>query len=257
MRKIYSVVMLCAMILLCCNSNAYSINLSIVVNKSKQTSLRLVQSSPEKLAYVSTVGEIEVLNHKTDNGNYFRLSIDRFGKSSKVGFPELPVMHQLMEIPLNASVEIEIVNSNVKEYRLSDKGLSTILVPNQFSQSKCGDSKAFEINNDIYSKNNFYAEDLVSVDILGVMRGVNIGRLNISPVSYNPVTNIIKVVEDVEFVITFVDGDMGLTTDLKLKTRSPYFDGIYNQLLNSQYNPKTRENFTIYPMEEKEGIYSY
>ncbi len=248
MRKLFSIVTLCTVILFSFSLQVYSGNQSIIVNKSKQSSLRLVQSSPEKLAYTSTVGEIEVSNIKTENGKYFRLSIDRFGKSSKEGYPELPVMHQLMEIPLNSKVEVEITNYNVEEFRLTDKGITSLLIPMQMSQPKCGDSKAFEINNNIYIKDNFYGEDLVSVDLLGVMRGVNIGRLNISPVSYNPVTNILKVVKDVEFVITFVDANLSLTTDLKLKTRSPYFTGIYNSLLNSQYNNLTRENFTTYPV---------
>ena len=248
MRKLYSIILLLVVILFYCNSSIYSNNQTIVVNKTKQSSLQLVVSSPIKLGFISTVGEINVNNIKTDLGNFTRLTIDRFGKSSKVGYPELPVMHQLMEIPMNATVEVKVISSKVVKFNLINKGISSQLVPVQPSQPKCGSSKAFEINNGIYSEDTYYSEELVSVEVLGVMRGANIGRLNFSPVSYNPVTNTISVIEEIEFEITFIDADLGLTAELKHSTRSPYFDGIYNQLLNSQYNSQTRDNFTTYPV---------
>ena len=248
MRKFYSVLFLLSVMIFYCSSSAYSVNQTIIVNNSKQSKVEIVNSSPEKLTFKSTLGEISVKDLKTDGGTFVRLSIDRYGKSSTVGFPELPVMHQLMEIPLNATIQIDILSTKVSEINLNDKGIESHLIPLQPSQPKCGSLKAFEINNKLYTNNDFYSEASVSVDVLGVLRGANIGRLNISPISYNPITNVIKVIEEIEFEITFIGGDFISTNDLKLQTRSPYFNGIYGQLNNSQYNANTRNNFTSYPV---------
>ncbi len=248
MRKLYSVAMLLTAFIVCCSSVSYSNIQTIVVNDSKQSRLELIDYSTYKVAYKVSIGEISVESIKTDAGNFVRLNIDRFGKSSKEGYPELPIMHHLMEMPLNSQAEIEIKNYSVKEYNLKDLGINYQLIPMQMSQPKCGSSKAFEFNNTAYSFDEFYNEELVYVEQVGILRGANIGRLNISPVSYNPVTNIVKVISNIEFEISFKNGDLGLTNELKAKTRSPYFEGIYSQLLNNQYDNTSRTNFTTYPV---------
>ncbi|MBC8321056.1 MAG: T9SS type A sorting domain-containing protein [Bacteroidetes bacterium] len=248
MRKIYLFTLLLLAMIFSCVSSAFSNNQTIVVNQSKQSSLNLVNSMPDKLEFTSTVGWINIRNVKTDNGTFVRLNIDKFGKSSKIGFPELPVMHKLIEIPLNAEVEIKITNYKITEYNLTERGIITNIIPRQPSQPKCGNSRQFEIDNNTYATNAYYQEELVSIDVLGVLRGANIGRLNISPIRYNPVTNIIQVVDDVEFEVYFHNADLHSTVEQKDKTRSPYFDGIYNQLLNNQYQTNTRDYITQYPV---------
>jgi len=217
--------------MLCCGQNAFSISQSIKIKSNEQTNLNLANSTPTKLVFASSVGEINVTNVKTDNGNYSRLSIAGYGKSNNPGFPELPVLHKLIEIPLGANVEVKVISYKVNEYDLNERGIATSIVPMQLSQPKCGNTNSFKINNSA-----------------GILRGTNIGRLNISPVSYNPVTNTIKVIEDVEFEIYFNDANIALTQELKAKTRSPFFDGLYSSILNNQYNDNTRTNFTSYPV---------
>ena len=248
MRKIYSIIVFLVIAIFCCGQEASAVNQTIMVNNSEQSNLKLVSSTPTSLLFTSSVGVISVSNVKTDNGDYSRLTINSFGKSNNPGFPELPVMHKLIEIPVGASVQVNVTNYKVTEYNLNERGIVTQVVPMQPSQPKCGSLNPFEINNETYATNAFYQEDLVTVDVIGIMRGANIGRLNISPVRYNPETNTIKVVDDIEFEIYFEDADLVSTNELKSKTRSPYFDGIYNRLLNNQYEVNTRDNFTQYPV---------
>jgi len=235
-------------ILLCCGQSTFAVNQSFTVNNSEKSNLNIISSTPNKLVFTSSVGVISVSNVKTDNGDYSRITINNFGKSNNPGFPELPVLHKLIEIPVGADVQVRITNYETAEYSLSERGITTQIVPMQPSQPKCGSLNQFEIDNDIYETNAFYQEELVTVDVIGILRGTNIGRLNISPVKYNPVTNTIKVVKEVEFEIYFEDADMVLTQELKAKTRSPYFSGIYNKLLNNQYDIVSRDNFTQYPI---------
>ena len=96
MKKLYSFSLLVAVILFCCGLDAFSSNQTIVVNQSKQTNLDLVSSTSDKLVFTSTVGWINLSNVKTDNGNFIRLNISNYGKSTKISFPELPVMHKLI-----------------------------------------------------------------------------------------------------------------------------------------------------------------
>jgi len=245
MRKTYSFFLLFTAVIFCCTSSAFSDNEIII---SKQSGFNIVNSTPDKVEFTSSVGSIWLRNVKTDNGNYIRINIDKYGKSTVIGSPELPVLHRLIEIPMSSEVRIEITDYQISEYNLSERGVIENLIPMQLSQPKCGSSRAFEIDESIYAQDEFFQEELVSVDILGILRGANIGRLNISPVRYNPVTNIIQVVEQVSFEIYFEGADFASTTNLKNSTRSPFFNGIYNQLLNNQYKSNERDYITQYPV---------
>jgi len=248
MRKLPPFFIIIVIAIFCLGQDAFAGNKTIVVNSSVQSNLNLISSTPNKLVYTMAVDAINVTNVKTDNGDYSRLTINSFGKSNNPGYPELPVFHKLIEIPQGANVKVVITDYSTSEYNLSERGIITKLVPMQPSQPKCGSLNPFQINNTTYTSNAFYQEELVTVDEIGILRGANIGRLNISPISYNPVTNTIKVVENVEFEIYFENADLISTQELKAKTRSPYFNGIYSKLLNNQYETNTRDNFTQYPI---------
>lgn len=243
MKKLTSVVLLISVMIF--NSILlFSNNETIDLNDSNQTKLELVISTPEKLGFESVFGKVKSMAVKTENGEFIQLSIERCGKSNNEGYPELPVMHRLIEMPYGANPEVEIIDYTIVEYNLKS---NNPLIPMQMSQPKCGSSKSFAQNQEVYSKNEFYSETLVSVEKLGMLRGANIGRLNISPVSYNPVTNTIKVVTNIKFEVTFNNADLLMTKEIKANTRSPFFDGVYNQLLNNQYN-NTRDWITSYPV---------
>ena len=56
---------------------------------------------------------------------------------------------------------------------------------------------------DFYNKDVFTNDELVSFEILGSMREVQLARIIISPISYNPVANEIEVVTNLEVEVNF------------------------------------------------------
>ena len=103
----------------------------------------------------------------------------------------------------------------------------------QPSQPKCGDSRQFEINNEIYTTDDYYQEELVSIDVLGILRGANIGRLNISPIRYNPVTNVITISKGV-----------GITSKGFLITLDHSKCEYFRQDYKANLNPNSLETLT-------------
>ncbi len=225
---------------------AFSTNKTLKLNKTDKTKLEITVNTPTKLAVYVTFGSIDIESVKNDNGTFSRLLISKFGKSNIEGNPELPVFRRLIEMPFGSDPVVEVVNYNEREFDLKELGINHNILPAQPSQPKCGSSKQFIINNQVYNSNEYIGNELINVETVGVLRGANIGRLVVSPVSYNPVTNKIKVITNIEFLVTFENADIALTNDIKLKTRSPYFDGIYNGLINNQY--QTRDYITSYPV---------
>ena len=82
------------------------------------------------------------------------------------------------------------------------------------------------------------------------MRGIRLARLNIAPVRYNPVTNTIKVYNDIDVEITFPGADIAQTIELKKKTFSHYFESMYdNQLINYKSAHSAKDTITKYPVK--------
>ena len=73
------------------------------------------------------------------------------------------------------------------------------------------------------------------------MRSIRFANLMINPISYNPVLNQIRVKNNIEFNIVFDGADYELTENDKKRLYSPYFESIYQSMIN--YMPlDTRED---------------
>ncbi len=225
-----------------------NVNAKEILASGKKTSISLVKNSPESFVMKSTIGEITTRTVKTSAGNFVQLLIPSCTKSNNIGAPELPVRRKLIEVPLKAVPKVVILNKVVKEYKLDDYGINLKVIPSQPPCPKSGIMPPFVYDKEAYKANSFTSQPLVTVDVLGIMRSVQLGRVNINAVSYNPVTNTIRVVEELEFKVVFENADLVATQQLKERYYSPYFVSLYKNLIN--YIPASnRENLTQYPVK--------
>ncbi len=221
---------------------------TIKTNNTGKPSLVLTEKSDLKLELTNTVGFIKFAFVETEKGTFARVQVDHYAKSQQVGNPELPVRGRLIEIPQDATPVVTIKSYTLKEYKLSDNGVPYKLIPCQGSQSKCGNSAEFFWNKENYKTDAFTQSELVTVDVLGQMRAVRIGRINIHPIQYNPVKNTIRVYEDLRFEVAFKGANLAKTNRLKERYYSPYFEATYRQLLNYS-RPVSRDTLTHYPVK--------
>lgn len=219
--------------------------------KEGNADLKITTNTYTNLGFTNTFTEFSYRNVKTEKGTFCELSVPGYGSSNRVGDPKLPMLRKLIEVPYGATVNVSVVSYTETEYKLSDYGISENLMPVQPPVFKdcMNDLPDFEYNSSTYLADQFNSDDLVSVEILGTMRGVRIARLDIAPVKYNPVTNIIKVYNDIVVEITFQNGDIVQTIVNKEKTYSPYFESMYyNQFLNYK-EPAVKDSLTKYPVK--------
>ena len=220
----------------------------IQTNEEGKTELRLLSQTVDNLKFLNKIGVIGSTVIGTEMGDFARLQIAKFTKSNALGFPELPVRRKLIEIPHGAELVVNIIGYEVKEYSLSELNISCPIIPCQPSEAKCGNASDFIRNDQSYQIDGFSNIDRVTVDVLGIMRGVRIARVNVSPVEYNPVKNTIRVYENLEFEITFKNADWGTTDFEKQRLQSHYFKPLFNKLPNYSQT-STRENLTKYPVK--------
>jgi len=217
---------------------------------SSNTSLKVISATETSLQLSVSVTSIKFINVATPAGNFYEIISDGFSKPKNYGEPELPLFIRLIEIPYGAEPEINIYNADIQDYNLNDYGITGKIFPTQPSVSKGDDPSKiiFHCNQPYYSEDHFNDIPVASVIYTGTMRGVRIGRLEISPFRYNPVTNTLRVYNNISFSVNFKGSDLALTHELKEKYYSPYYNNTLKKLIN--YQPvQNKELITVAPVK--------
>ena len=232
---------LCLMMLFSTRLTAQNINI-----KKGENNFKVKANTYKKLNFSSSLCKLNVKDIVTTNGKFSELRIANYGYSNNIGSPKLPVQRKLIEIPLNAKVLTRVTNQHYQNFTLKELGIKNQLMPGQPHVSKDTTKQApdFKLNTDIYAKNEYIKADtnIVTVKYLGIMRGVNLAILNISPVEYNPSSKSLKVYDNLDVEVTFEKGDIGKTIQMKKTTNS----SVYSNALKNIVNYK--------PSEEKSNI---
>ena len=234
---------------------SFSLFANELIFNSEETILKITENTYDELNFTNSLSGAKSIEVRTKKGMFNELLIPGYGGTNIIGEPKLPVMRKLIEIPLEADVEVKVVNYEVEEYNLADFGITHPLIPAQppIPTNKNPNEVEFQYNLSAYQVDEYTEQKLVSVDILGIMRGIRIGRLNIAPIQYNPVKNKIKVFNNIEVEIQFIGTDIVKTELLKKSTYSPYFERIYHQIVNYKaldtFTSAGKDTLTKYPVK--------
>ena len=198
-----------------------------------ETKAEITKSEFSNLRAVFSYGSIESMEVATERGTFSEIVIEGTYASGEMGTPELPASHQLLAVPFGATPTVSVINFTTTDYNLSDYGINTIL-PHQPSVRKDQslDEVEFVYNAEAYQTRSLASAPEATIEVQGTMRGIRIGSLVINPVSYNPVSNTLRVFNDIEVEINFEGADRAETERMLLNTYSPYFDIVDKQMFN-------------------------
>ena len=230
---------------------AMTLMLSVCVMAQQKIQLRsvdkaeCVKSDMSGIKASFSFSTIEAENVDTQRGQFSWLSIPNTVIGGNEGDPQIPVVNELIAVPFGATPRIEIRSYSTTDYRLEDYNIKTI-VPRQPSLRKDQrpEDVSFIMNETAYqSTRGFRSEPMAVVEVAGTMRGIQLGKMTIEPVSYDPVNNTLRVFNDIEVEVHFDGADRQATEDMLVKTYSPYFDIVYRQLFNSRMIRTAYEGF--------------
>ncbi|HNS16595.1 MAG TPA: C25 family cysteine peptidase [Bacteroidales bacterium] len=211
----------------------------IALRQKGENKLEVIRNTADQLILLNSIAEINALKVQTEAGIFVQLGIPGYSYTEVTGEPQLPVNRRLIEVPAGSTPHVEIVSYAVEEYSLPGLGIQFPVFPDQPPCPKSSSTlPPFEYKITVYQQDDFWGQELVTVDVLGVLRGVRLGRVNICPFAYNPVKQILRVYHDLRVEITFPNADMAKTEQLKSLMENPYFRSVGNSLLN--HKPFTR-----------------
>ena len=177
---------------------------------------------------------LQAVEVSTERGVFSDLMMDGTIPAGNVGDPSLPAVHQLLALPYGAkNVSVNVTSYSTTEYNLNDFNIHQV-VPMQASVRK--DQKPedihFAYNESAYNLRGFSERPLTHFEILGNLRGIQVGSLTINPVNYDPSTNTIRVINDIELDVNYNDYDKIAAEEEFVRTASIYFKGIYRTMFN-------------------------
>lgn len=199
--------------------------------------------------FVNQLSEINTSKIKKNDLQFIKLSVDGYGENADNGFASLPVLEQLINIPQGATININIIQKVEKEFSLNDYNISDLIFPSQpsLSKSENAENAMFHFDKEYYNYDGFHNTDLVSIEILGEMRGHQLARLTLSPIRYNPKKNKISVVTKLEVSIDFNNVNYDILDEKRSRFFSHEFEHLFKQCVNYIEYDGAKDVITTYP----------
>ncbi len=213
-----------------------------------QNSIILQNSNDYGVDISYELGTIDISTNNTRGGDFSQLSANDYSLTGDEGLPQLPYSQKIISVPLGASVEASVEVRSSTSLNLLTRGYNNKIIPAQASVAKCDniEDMPFIINESVYNANKTFKYEPVTVKEIGILRGMRLFEVNFYPVEYNPVTGEIRVINSADVQVEFINGDIFATEELRAKTRSFMFEGIYAQNIFNYY--PSRMSLENYPL---------
>ena len=223
--------------------NIYAKDISLSKENNR---FAVTEKSENSFKIINQLNLINTNKIKTENGEFVKLTVPYYSSNSEIGSPELPSLNKLISVPNDAEINIEIINKESKKVKLSEFGINQYILPRQPSISKgaTADEIVFHINNKIYKEDRFFQDNIVSTELLGKMREVQLARIIISPFSYNPQKQELEIITSLEIKVSFTNA----SEENNQMFYSAEFEHLYKKCIN--YLPPSPEDIiTTYPVK--------
>ncbi len=206
---------------------------------AKKNVFNVVSLKQDGMTINCSISELKIIPKTKKNKNFIIPDNPLLLKTFNEGMPNIPVISKLIELPQGADVEFVIKSFDEQIIKLSDYNINDKIMPAVRSQSKSETEVPFVLNKEIYNTNDYFNKEIAVFEDLGQMRDIHMGRIEINPIQYNPVKNILRVLNNLVIEIKFNNADMAKTRNLKEKYASNYFNSIANQqIINFEPSPK-------------------
>ncbi len=195
-----------------------------------------VTTGDQSITINYSISEVNIGSITNEHGSFYRISIPGHTNTTLPGKPELPVFSRLIAIPEGVKYVVKISDVISTKINPSGKKIKGILYPAQEGQTKGiqQDQTRFKMDKADYSSRDLISSDTVKIENLGKVRKSNLANLMISPVRYNPRSNVVEVITSMKVEITFSSSNEFESKSL-LSSSSSFVSTLDKGILN--YNP--------------------
>ncbi len=213
--------------------------------------VKVIASSASSLTLELVTPGYDFSVTKTEEGFFNNIQLNGGVARGENGRPQLPVISKMFQIPEKAAVAVSIDESEYTDYDLSSlTGNAYPVYPQQPSKSKQRLEPApLVYDKAFYQQNAFIAPQRATTSVVGHLRHLQMGIVDICPFDYNPATNILRVYNRLVITISFPGADLALTESLSEKYAGYCFSAVENQLINHAAMNAAKDTLTQYPVK--------
>jgi len=204
-----------------------------------QNEIRVVEQNPEMIVLKYDGGLPEFV----DLGDFVRLILPGASPSDLVGYPELPVIRRLVQIPAEASYYVEVVDPQYEEIDIEKP-----IYPRQPPKIKLPltGSDDLVIDKWFYLTGNYCFKTFAEIREEAFVRAYRLILLEIHPIDYSPTQQKLKVLRNATIYLYFNNSDVQKTQALHAKYDNPYFDETLKDII---LNPEFLRPMWVPPLQ--------
>lgn len=160
----------------------------------------------------SVVGNEAIISHHFSNAVVRELSINKekyalvhikgYGYEIEPGQPQMPGYTDIIPL-IDKKTDLNVSTRGYVEYR----GLKIIPAQKRALNNNEG-NYGFILNDSVYKKNEFFPQNIVSIQDIQDYRGHKYAFVRVNPVQYNPVTGVIRCYQDIQYTIGGVNTEL-------------------------------------------------
>ena len=212
----------------------FSQNKQIVKLNSKEDKLEFKDKNFDGIDVLFSIKDIDIKEIITTNEKFATISNKNLAQIYTTGMPNIPIINKLIEVPQDAEIVFVIKSFDEQIVKLSDYGIISKIEPARRSQSKSEGEIAYDKNTKTYNNDSYFNTEVAKYINSGQMRSTKVGRIEISPIQYNPVQNTLRILNNLVIEVRFVNANVDKTRLLKEKYGSSVIDkNVNNNLLNN------------------------
>lgn len=197
-------------------------------NDTSEPIARVISSNNDEVLIDFAVSQIDAVDEyfpEFGHGTRFHIPDDAM-VSTESGMPNVPGIMVKVRIPDRGDVVIELTDS---QRRLAG---TYSVVPSQRPALISGYRFPYEINNEMYSRNEYYPQSQAVIVSCEILRDIRIARIIFYPVQVNPVTNEVVITTHASVKLSYrkTQGVNELAIVDKSLTRSfiPFYEDVLN-----------------------------
>jgi len=229
---------------------ALAVTQNIILQNDNSNNISINEKNWQGLSLEIDIAEINASSLQTPWGNFTQINLPNYsGQQLDIGKANLPTINQLIDLPYNAEVSIEVLSYETEEILLENFGFTEPIIPYQGRIPKTENAirdHIFQMDDGYYNTKHYQSQPLMEFMEVGNLRGHRLGQIKINSVQYSPVENKIKVYKNVKLKVNFLNADISQTESIHKKYHSPYFVPLLQEYL---INYKSIESdLTQYPI---------
>jgi hypothetical protein len=197
--------------------------------------IQVLKSDQEGIVFRYSVPEPLLSKVKINAIDFDQIDIDKCVLSGSSGEPQLPVRIVVIGVPLEAEMEVEILERESQER--SGVNLAPALKIEKSDENRLGYKVSSQRSDQAFMADQFFPEKIVSFDPPTFLRNQRIVRLKIYPIQYNPQRKTIRYYPQLTISVSFLGGRKE-----PQRIEKDLFEKIYqNVLLNYEESKVWRE----------------